>query len=57
MATCNQKEPESVRQSVEPLKLVQLTMSVLYVSEQQNKNERTAIAEAGYETIDDKHCF
>lgn len=54
MATCNQKEPESVRQSVEPLKL---TMSVLYVSDQQNKNERTAIAEAGYETIDDKHCF
>lgn len=50
-------EPESVRLSVEALKLVQLTMSALCIPDQQNKNQRTAVTEAGYETIDDKHCF
>lgn len=39
------------------LKLVQVSMSVLHISDQQNKNERTAITEAAYETMDDKHCF
>lgn len=53
----NQKEPESVQQSVEPLKPVQVTTSVLSMSDQQNKNGRTAITEAGCETIDDKHYF
>lgn len=42
---------------MEPLKLVQVTISVLCISDQQNKNERTAITAARYETTDDKTLF
>lgn len=50
-------QSQSARLSVEPLKLDQVTMPEQCISDQQNKNKRPAITEAGYETIDNKHCF